>query len=74
MSTTESSRTKTAEAAPHREWRLDTDGGSMRPRSTLDVLVNLNEKVSTGDVGEYQPVPLGFTPHGQDHRHRPARG
>ncbi|MET1232436.1 MAG: DnaB-like helicase C-terminal domain-containing protein [Candidatus Limnocylindrales bacterium] len=60
--TTESSKAKVAQAPPHREWRLDTDGGSMRPRSTLDVLVNLNEKVSTGDVGEYQPVPLGFTP------------
>jgi replicative DNA helicase len=62
VSTTETSRTKTAQAAPPREWRLDAAGGSMRPRSTLDILVNLNEKVSTGDVGEYQPVPLGFTP------------
>ena len=43
-------------------WRLDTDNGSMEPRSALDVLVDLNEKVSTGNVGEYQPVPLGFTP------------
>jgi replicative DNA helicase len=34
----------------------------MAPRSALDVLVDLNEKVSTGRVGEYQPVPLGFTP------------
>ena len=45
-----------------REWRLDTDNGSMVPRSALDVLVNLNEKVVSGDVGRYQPVPLGFTP------------
>jgi replicative DNA helicase len=44
------------------EWRIDADGGSMVPRSALDVLINLNEKVSTGKVGEYQPVPLGFTP------------
>ena len=34
----------------------------MAPRSALDVLVDLNEKVTTGKVGEYQPVPLGFTP------------
>ena len=34
----------------------------MAPRSALDVLVDLNDKVTTGKVGEYQPVPLGFTP------------
>ncbi|HEY3071963.1 MAG TPA: DnaB-like helicase C-terminal domain-containing protein [Candidatus Limnocylindrales bacterium] len=50
------------EAAQKSSWRLDTANGSMAPRSALDVLVDLNEKVSTGRVGEYQPVPLGFTP------------
>ena len=49
-------------AAPQQGWRLDTVNGSMAPRSALDVLVDLNEKVTTGEVGEYQPVPLGFTP------------
>ena len=49
-------------AAKPMTWRLDTDNGSMHPRSALDVLVDLNEKVTTGNVGEYQPVPLGFTP------------
>src|SRR4051794_4734347 len=34
----------------------------MVPRSALDVLVDLNDKVTTGKVSEYQPVPLGFTP------------
>ena len=34
----------------------------MRPRSALDVLVDLNDKVASGNVAEYQPVPLGFTP------------
>src|SRR4026209_2884435 len=43
-------------------WRLDADTGSMAPRSALDVLVDLNDKVTSGKVGEYQPVPLGFTP------------
>ncbi len=43
-------------------WRLDTDGGSMAPRSALDVLVDLNDKVVGGKIGQYQPVPLGFTP------------
>ena len=50
---------KTAKAPT---WRLDTDNGSLRPRSALDVLVDLNDKVTSGDVSEYQPVPLGFTP------------
>ncbi len=43
-------------------WRLDSDTGSMAPRSALDVLVDLNDKVVSGKLGEYQPVPLGFTP------------
>ncbi|HEU5205245.1 MAG TPA: DnaB-like helicase C-terminal domain-containing protein [Candidatus Limnocylindrales bacterium] len=51
---------QTAEASTG--WRLDTANGSMVPRSALDVLVDLNDKVTTGNVGEYQPVPLGFTP------------
>jgi replicative DNA helicase len=34
----------------------------MEPRSALDVLVDLNERIATGRVAEYQPVPLGFTP------------
>ncbi len=45
-----------------RPWRLDGDTGSMAPRSALDVLVDLNDKVVSGQLGEYQPVPLGFTP------------
>jgi len=44
------------------EWRLDSPHGSMVPRSALDVLINLNDKVVGGDVVRYQPVPLGFTP------------
>jgi replicative DNA helicase len=51
-----------AAATPQGSWRLDTAHGSMAPRSALDVLVDLNDKVSTGEVGEYQAVPLGFTP------------
>jgi replicative DNA helicase len=45
-----------------RVWRLDADNGSMAPRSALDVLVDLNDKIATGRVSEYQPIPLGFTP------------
>ena len=43
-------------------WHLDTDTGSMTPRSALEVLGDLNERVTTGHLAEYQPVPLGFTP------------
>src|SRR5919201_931854 len=48
--------------APAHGWRLDTANGSMAPRSALDVLVDLNDRVTTGHLAEYQPVPLGFTP------------
>src|SRR3954453_6770555 len=43
-------------------WRLDADTGSMAPRSALDIPAHLNDRVTTGKIGEYQPVPLGFTP------------
>ena len=61
-------------ATPKATWRLDGPNGSMAPRSAIEVLVDLNDKVTSGQVGEYQPVPLGFTPHGQDDRRRHARG
>ena len=50
------------EATPRSAWRLDGPNGSMAPRSAIEVLVDLNDKVTSGRVGEYQPVPLGFTP------------
>ena len=43
-------------------WRIDAANGSMAPRSALDVLVDLNDKVTSGQVGDYQSVPLGFIP------------
>jgi replicative DNA helicase len=49
-------------AAAKGAWRLDTPNGSMAPRSALDVLVDLNDRVTSGRIGEYQAVPLGFTP------------
>ncbi len=59
---TEAADLKPGTAEASTGWRLDTANGSMVPRSALDVLVDLNDKVTTGNVGEYQPVPLGFTP------------
>jgi len=43
-------------------WQVDDHGWSIRPRSAVDVLNTLSEKVSRGEVGEYQPIPLGLTP------------
>jgi replicative DNA helicase len=55
--------TETGESAtPRATWRLDGPNGSLTPRSAIEVLVDLNDKVASGRVGEYQPVPLGFTP------------
>jgi replicative DNA helicase len=51
---------KPPQGVPQLTWRLDTDNGSMVPRSALDVLVDLNDNLSSGKFGEYQPVPLGF--------------
>ena len=59
MTTTD--RPQDPEASPEkRSWRLDTDNGSMVPRSALDVLVDLSDNMATGRMGEYQPLPLGF--------------
>ncbi|MFI5199583.1 MAG: DnaB-like helicase C-terminal domain-containing protein, partial [Candidatus Limnocylindrales bacterium] len=56
--------TEAAEPATSQKgvWRLETPNGSMAPRSALDVLVDLNDRVTSGKVGEFQPIPLGFTP------------
>jgi replicative DNA helicase len=44
------------------EWRLDGEVGSLAPRSALDVLTNLNERVAAGKVEEFQPIATGFVP------------
>ncbi|MGI8871573.1 MAG: DnaB-like helicase C-terminal domain-containing protein [Candidatus Limnocylindria bacterium] len=41
------------------DWRRD---GGMAPRSALDVLTSLNERVALGKIAEFQPIPTGFTP------------
>ena len=47
-------------AAP--DWTIDAHGWKIQPRSALEVLNTLSDKVSRGEVGEYQPIPLGLTP------------
>jgi len=43
-------------------WELDSGVGNIEPRSATQVLSTLAGKVAAGDVTQYQPVPLGFTP------------
>ena len=51
-----------ATGEPETEWRHDASTGSLVPRSALNVLVDLNDRVASGNLAEYQAVPLGFTP------------
>ncbi|MFH1474706.1 MAG: DnaB-like helicase C-terminal domain-containing protein, partial [Chloroflexota bacterium] len=51
-----------ATRGPKTQWRLDADTGSLVPRSALDVLVDLNDRITSGNLADYQPIPLGFTP------------
>ncbi|MDL2335444.1 MAG: DnaB-like helicase C-terminal domain-containing protein [Chloroflexota bacterium] len=48
-------------AAPP-DWAADGQPASLRPRSAMEVLTGLSEKVSQGAVAEYQPIPLGLSP------------
>jgi replicative DNA helicase len=43
-------------------WQSDANGFVLQPRSAIEVLTGLSEKVSRGAVTEYQPIPLGFSP------------
>jgi len=52
--------TKTATA--DKPWTLDTGNGSMAPRTALDVLADVRAKVATGELADYEPVPLGLAP------------
>ena len=47
-----------AEAA----WALETGAGSMIPRTAIDVLNDVRGKVASGELADYEPIPLGFTP------------
>ncbi len=44
------------------DWISEAGGAILHPRSALEVLSGLSEKVSKGVVTEYQPIPLGFSP------------
>jgi replicative DNA helicase len=43
-------------------WTLETGSGRMSPRSAIDVLNDIRTKVATGELADYEPVPLGLAP------------
>ncbi len=45
-----------------RDWISEANGAVLHPRSAVEVLTGLSEKVNKGVVTEYQPIPLGFSP------------
>jgi replicative DNA helicase len=51
-----------AESAPSTDWKLEVGSGTLAPRSALDVLTNLNERIAAGHVEEFQPIATGFVP------------
>jgi replicative DNA helicase len=54
--------TATDETIGGHTWSFDSGLGVVEPRSATQVLSTLAGKVAKGDVTQYQPVPLGFTP------------
>ena len=56
----------TAEPATHMagpvDWAAGEQPASLHPRSAMEVLNGLSDKVSQGAVAEYQPIPLGLSP------------
>jgi len=54
--------THTDETLGGKTWDYDSGVGNIEPRSATQVLTTLAGKVAEGDVTQYQPVPLGFTP------------
>ncbi len=54
--------TRTEESIGGKQWAYDSGVGNIQPRSATQVLTTLAGKVAQGDVSQYQPVPLGFTP------------
>ncbi|HJW23048.1 MAG TPA: DnaB-like helicase C-terminal domain-containing protein [Candidatus Limnocylindrales bacterium] len=49
-------------ARPSKPWHLETGRGAMAPRSAVDVLIEVNDRVTSGQLGEYEPIPLGMVP------------
>jgi replicative DNA helicase len=60
--TTEGAAISQGAPTTSKPWRLDAAGGSMAPRSAVEVLGELDDRVRTGRTEIYAPTPLGFSP------------
>ena len=43
-------------------WALETGTGAMVPRTAIDVLNDVRGKVASGELADYEPIPLGMAP------------
>ena len=44
------------------DWKLEAPSGTLAPRSALDVLTSLNERVASGSIDDLVPIATGFVP------------
>jgi hypothetical protein len=44
------------------DWKLEVGEGTLAPRSALDVLTTLNDRIASGKIDEFQPIATGFVP------------
>src|SRR2546427_10757479 len=44
------------------DWSLDSVEGTLAPRSALEVLTSLNERIAPGKIDQFQPIATGFVP------------
>ena len=44
------------------DWKLDLGEATLAPRSALDVLTSLNERVASGSIEDLMPIATGFVP------------
>ncbi|HEX2844141.1 MAG TPA: DnaB-like helicase C-terminal domain-containing protein, partial [Candidatus Limnocylindria bacterium] len=47
---------------PSSDWKLEAGEGTLQPRSALDVLTSLNERVASGSIDDLVPIATGFVP------------
>ena len=51
-----------APAGTSADWKLEVGEGTLNPRSALDVLTSLNERVAQGNIDDLVPIATGFVP------------
>ena len=60
--TTERAVKPTQAGPPSADWKLEAGEGTLNPKSALDVLTNLNERVAQGSIDDLVPIATGFVP------------